>query len=100
MRLKGKVGIVSGAASGIGEATAKTFAQEGAAVVVADLNEEGGNRVVAEIRQAGAPRNSFAAISAVQAKSMRRSVSPRTSLASSTSCTTTLLCSSRDASAI
>jgi meso-butanediol dehydrogenase / (S,S)-butanediol dehydrogenase / diacetyl reductase len=53
MRLKGKVGLVSGAASGIGEATAKTFAREGAAVVVADLNEEGGRRVVSEIRQAG-----------------------------------------------
>jgi meso-butanediol dehydrogenase/(S,S)-butanediol dehydrogenase/diacetyl reductase len=53
MRLTGKVGLVSGAASGIGEATAKTFAREGAAVVVADLNEEGGNRVVGEIRTAG-----------------------------------------------
>ena len=53
MRLKSRVGIVSGAASGIGEATAKVFAREGAAVVVADLNEEGGHRVVGEIRQAG-----------------------------------------------
>lgn len=53
MRLKGKVSIVSGAASGIGEAVAKTFSREGAAVVVADLNEEGGHRVVAEIRDAG-----------------------------------------------
>lgn len=53
MRLKGKVGVVSGAASGIGEATAKTFAREGAAVVVADLNEPGGHRVVSEIRHAG-----------------------------------------------
>ena len=53
MRLKGKVGLVSGAASGIGEATAKAFAREGAAVVVADLNEAGGNRVVGEIRDAG-----------------------------------------------
>jgi meso-butanediol dehydrogenase / (S,S)-butanediol dehydrogenase / diacetyl reductase len=53
MRLKGKVGLVSGAASGIGEATAKAFAREGAAVVVADLNEADGNRVVGEIRRAG-----------------------------------------------
>lgn len=53
MRLKGKVSIVSGAASGIGEAVAKTFAREGAAVVLADLNEEGGNRVAAEIGEAG-----------------------------------------------
>ena len=53
MRLKGKVGLVSGAASGIGEATAKAFAREGAAVVVADLDEAGGHRVVGEIRDAG-----------------------------------------------
>ena len=53
MRLKGKVGMVSGAASGIGEATAKAFAREGAAVVVADLNEADGHRVVDEIRHAG-----------------------------------------------
>jgi meso-butanediol dehydrogenase / (S,S)-butanediol dehydrogenase / diacetyl reductase len=53
MRLKDKVAIISGAASGIGEAVARTFAREGAKVVVADLNAEGGNRVVAEIRSAG-----------------------------------------------
>jgi len=53
MRLKGKVSIVSGAASGIGEAVARTFAREGAAVVIADLNEEGGNRVAGEICEAG-----------------------------------------------
>ncbi|MGH7934461.1 MAG: SDR family NAD(P)-dependent oxidoreductase [Candidatus Binataceae bacterium] len=53
MRLKDKVALVSGAASGIGEAVARTFAREGAAVVIADLNEEGGHRVVEEIRQAG-----------------------------------------------
>jgi meso-butanediol dehydrogenase / (S,S)-butanediol dehydrogenase / diacetyl reductase len=53
MRLKGKTAIISGAASGIGEAVAKTFAREGAAVIVADLNEENGYRVVNEIREAG-----------------------------------------------
>jgi len=53
MRLKGKVSIVSGAASGIGEAVAKTFAREGSAVVVADLNAGDGKRVVEEIRKAG-----------------------------------------------
>jgi meso-butanediol dehydrogenase/(S,S)-butanediol dehydrogenase/diacetyl reductase len=53
MRLKDKVALISGSGSGIGEATAKTFAREGAAVVVVDLNEEGGNRVVGEIRKAG-----------------------------------------------
>jgi meso-butanediol dehydrogenase/(S,S)-butanediol dehydrogenase/diacetyl reductase len=53
MRLKDKVALISGSGSGIGEATAKTFAREGAAVAVIDLNEDGGNRVVAEIRKAG-----------------------------------------------
>jgi meso-butanediol dehydrogenase/(S,S)-butanediol dehydrogenase/diacetyl reductase len=53
MRLKDRVALISGAGSGIGEATAKTFAREGAAVVVVDLNEQGGNRVVGEIREAG-----------------------------------------------
>ncbi len=52
-RLENKVGIVTGAASGMGEATAKLFAQEGAKVVVADINMEGAKRVVAEIEAAG-----------------------------------------------
>jgi meso-butanediol dehydrogenase/(S,S)-butanediol dehydrogenase/diacetyl reductase len=53
MRLKDKVALITGAGSGIGEATAKTFAREGARVMVADLNVEGGKRVVSEIRKAG-----------------------------------------------
>jgi 3-oxoacyl-[acyl-carrier protein] reductase len=53
MRLKDKIALITGAGSGIGEATAKTFAREGATVVVVDLNEDGGNRVVSEIRKAG-----------------------------------------------
>ena len=52
-RVTGKVAVVTGAASGIGEATAKRLAQEGARVVVADLDHENGRRVVAEIRGAG-----------------------------------------------
>jgi meso-butanediol dehydrogenase / (S,S)-butanediol dehydrogenase / diacetyl reductase len=53
MRLKDKVALISGSGSGIGEATAKRLAAEGAAVVVADLNEEGAHRVAEEIRGAG-----------------------------------------------
>lgn len=53
MRLANKIALVSGSASGIGEASAKTFAREGASVVVADVNKEGGARVVDEIRKAG-----------------------------------------------
>jgi NAD(P)-dependent dehydrogenase (short-subunit alcohol dehydrogenase family) len=40
--LEGKVALVTGAASGIGRATALTFAREGAKLVVADMNEDGG----------------------------------------------------------
>ena len=50
--LTGKVALVTGAASGIGEAIAKTFARSGAFVYVADIDEENGGRVAAEIRLA------------------------------------------------
>ncbi|QGQ97244.1 SDR family oxidoreductase [Paenibacillus psychroresistens] len=49
MQLKGKVAIISGAGSGIGEATAKLFASLGAKVVIADWNEAEANRVANEI---------------------------------------------------
>lgn len=45
--------VVTGAGSGFGRATAMRFAAEGASVVVADLNEDGAARVVAEIEAAG-----------------------------------------------
>jgi 3-oxoacyl-[acyl-carrier protein] reductase len=48
-RLKGKVAIVTGAASGFGEGMVKRFAEEGAKVVVADLNGSGAERVAGEI---------------------------------------------------
>ncbi|HQT78785.1 MAG: cyclopentanol dehydrogenase [Rhodospirillales bacterium 20-64-7] len=47
MRLKDKVAIISGAASGMGAATARIFAREGAKVVIADMLEQEG-RVVAD----------------------------------------------------
>jgi 3-oxoacyl-[acyl-carrier protein] reductase len=51
-RLKDKVAIVTGAASGFGEGMAKRFAEEGAKVVVADLNAKGAERVAGEIGKA------------------------------------------------
>lgn len=52
-RLAGQVAWLSGAASGIGAATARLFAQEGASVVVADLQNEDGQQLVDEIATAG-----------------------------------------------
>ncbi len=49
MRLQGKTAIITGAGSGIGEASARIFAREGAQVAVVDRDEEGGKRVAAEI---------------------------------------------------
>ncbi len=49
MDLNGTAAIVSGGASGLGEATARVLAAAGATLVVADLNEEGGKRVAGEI---------------------------------------------------
>ncbi len=51
--IKGKVAIVTGAASGIGKEIAHNLAAEGACVAIADINDEGGNNVVANIESKG-----------------------------------------------
>jgi len=50
-RVKGKVAMVTGAASGLGKATALLLAKEGAKVVVTDINEADGKEVVKEIKR-------------------------------------------------
>ena len=58
-RLKGKTAIISGGATGMGAASARLFAAEGAAVGVIDRNVEAGEALVAELR-AGGHRAAFA----------------------------------------
>jgi 3-oxoacyl-[acyl-carrier protein] reductase len=53
MQLRDQVAIVTGGGRGIGRAIAKRFAQEGAAVVIADLDAEAGNATCQEINDAG-----------------------------------------------
>lgn len=51
--LEGKSAIITGGASGIGRATALLFAQAGAAVLIADIDELEGNRAASQLREAG-----------------------------------------------
>ena len=51
--LTGKVVLITGGANGIGEATARLCVQRGAAVVIADMNQEAGERSAASIRELG-----------------------------------------------
>ncbi|MET4559529.1 NAD(P)-dependent dehydrogenase (short-subunit alcohol dehydrogenase family) [Lysinibacillus parviboronicapiens] len=53
-KLQNKVAIITGGASGIGAATAKLFVEEGAKVVLVDLNEEKGSAFEAELKAVGA----------------------------------------------
>jgi dihydroanticapsin dehydrogenase len=53
MQMEGKLAVITGAATGIGRATALLFAQEGASVAVGDINEQGARQTVADIAAAG-----------------------------------------------
>src|SRR5260370_12966668 len=61
MRLANKICLITGGGSGIGEACAKTYAREGAAVIIVDRNLEGAQRVAGEIRQSGGRVETFEA---------------------------------------
>lgn len=53
MKLANKVAIITGAGSGIGRASAIMFAKEGAKIIVADINDGGGEDTVAAIKSSG-----------------------------------------------
>jgi NAD(P)-dependent dehydrogenase (short-subunit alcohol dehydrogenase family) len=53
MLLQERVALITGAASGIGKSAAKLFAREGCRVIVADLDESHGRKVVADITASG-----------------------------------------------
>jgi len=68
MMLRGKVALVTGGASGIGRATALRMAEEGARVLVADLDGDGAARTAETIRQAGGAALGVAADVTVEAQ--------------------------------
>src|SRR4051812_48671662 len=53
MKLEGKVALITGSGSGIGQATAKLFAQNEAFVIVNDIHRENGEKTVEAIRSLG-----------------------------------------------
>ena len=58
-KLQDKVTVITGAATGIGKATAEVFAEEGAIVLLADIKEEALQETVAKINENGGTAKSF-----------------------------------------
>ena len=73
VRLSGKVALITGGTSGIGEATARVFAREGAKVAITGRRRELGEAVVAEIEQSGGEAI-FVAADVTRAEDCRRSI--------------------------
>lgn len=59
-RVSGKMALITGGAQGLGEATARMFAREGAKVTVTDVNGDGAQKVAASINEAHGPGTAFA----------------------------------------
>jgi len=59
--LKNKVALVTGGSSGIGAAIAHAYSNEGAKVVITDIDEKGGNKIVREIKKKGGEASFFKA---------------------------------------
>jgi NAD(P)-dependent dehydrogenase (short-subunit alcohol dehydrogenase family) len=72
MLLKGKVCVITGGGSGIGEVTAKRFADEGATVIVVDLDDREGRRVAREITEKHGMEFAHAHIADVSSESQVR----------------------------
>ena len=90
MRLTGKTAIVTGGGSGFGEGIAKTYAREGANVVVNDLNGAAAERVASEIALAGGKAIAVPRATSRSARTGRHCARPRskTSAACRSSSTT------------